>query len=156
MKTCDAKGRDCIEERSSKTFQCNTTCVGIYADVQWVKKDIEMDFSEENPAETMTDDLEPEIDDDLMELYLLLQNHMKLMKNDIKNEMKKDIGEVMKIATGQRGEEFDREKYKMLINEYRKFKTRNVKHVRFNSAAIVRTFGKSRIAQHPKMTKNIR
>ena len=31
---CDDKGRDCIERSSTNTFNCSTTCEGIYADVQ--------------------------------------------------------------------------------------------------------------------------
>ena len=133
MATCDPKGRACIERISAETFHCNTTCVGIYADVEWVKKDIEKEKSEEKTEETMKADLERRIEGDLMEIFLLLKNEMKLMKNEMtlmKNEMKIDIGEVMKIATGQRGDELDKEKYKMLVSEYRKFKTKNVKHLR--------------------------
>ena len=40
MGICDPKGRDCIERNSLRTFDCNTTCVGIYADIQFVKKDM--------------------------------------------------------------------------------------------------------------------
>ena len=139
MATCDPKGRDCIERNSSETFHCNTTCVGIYADVEWVKKDIEKEKSEEKTEETMKADLERRIEGDLKEIFLLLKNEMKLMKN----EMKIDIGEVMKIATGKRGEELDKEKYKMLVSEYRKFKTKNVKHFRFNAAANSSEMGES-------------
>ena len=35
---CDLKGRDCIEANSAETFNCSTTCVGIYADVQFKEK----------------------------------------------------------------------------------------------------------------------
>ena len=34
MDVCDEKGRDCIERSSTNTYNCSTTCVGIYADVQ--------------------------------------------------------------------------------------------------------------------------
>ena len=47
----------------------------------------------------------------------------------------------MKLSTGHRGDELDKEKYKMLISEYKKFKTKNLKHFRFNSAAIMSSFG---------------
>ena len=40
LQICDAKGRDCIESISAGTFNCSTTCSGIYADVQWVGSDI--------------------------------------------------------------------------------------------------------------------
>ena len=125
LAVCDAKGRDCIEKNSSKTFNCDTTCVGVYADVQWIGKNIEEDFDNERADEV---DFGGKIDDDLLKI-------LRLMKDDIKD--------VMKIATGKRGEELDRKKYKILISEYRKFKTRNVKYYRFNSKATLSTFGKS-------------
>ena len=34
MKKCTPKGRDCIKKHSSKSFNCRTTCEGVYADVQ--------------------------------------------------------------------------------------------------------------------------
>ena len=49
----------------------------------------------------------------------------------------------MKSSGEEKGEELDKEKYKMLIAEYRKFKTKNVKHFRFNSAKKSSEFGKS-------------
>ena len=125
LAVCDAKGRDCIEKNSSKTFNCDTTCVGVYADVQWIGKNIEEDFDNERADEA---DFGGKIDDDLLKI-------LRLMKDDIKD--------VMKIATGKRGEELDRKKYKILISEYRKFKTRTVKYYRFNSKATLSTFGKS-------------
>ena len=125
LAVCDAKGRDCIEKNSSKTFNCDTTCVGVYADVQWIGKNTEEDFDNERADEA---DFGGKIDDDLLKI-------LRLMKDDIKD--------VMKIATGKRGEELDRKKYKILISEYRKFKTRNVKYYRFNSKATLSTFGKS-------------
>ena len=140
---CDLKGRDCIEKNSSETFNCNTTCVGIYADVEWVKKDIEVEVNEEESDETMKAELEGKIDDDLIKIFLLLENKIKLMKNEMKN----DIGEVMKIATGKRGDELDKEKYKMLVSEYRKFKTKNVKHFKFSPAANLTMFGKDEFVQ---------
>ena len=36
LKKCSVKGRDCIEEMSNATFNCQTPCEGIYADIdQW-------------------------------------------------------------------------------------------------------------------------
>ena len=84
------------------------------------------------------------IDDDVLKVFLLAKTEiMKKMKNEmklLKDEMKNDIGRVMMIATGERGEELDKEKYRMLVSEYRKFKTKNVKHFRFNSAANISIF----------------
>ena len=34
---CGLKGRDCIEKNSAQTYNCSTTCVGIYSDVEWRK-----------------------------------------------------------------------------------------------------------------------
>ena len=57
---------------------------------------------------------------------------------DIEKELK-----VLKSGVQEKGEELDKEKYKMLIAEYRKFKAKNVKHFRFNSALNSSSFGKS-------------
>ena len=78
-------------------------------------------------------------DDDMKKMFLFLENKVKLLEN----KMQMDIGEVMKMATGKRGDELDKEKYKMLVSEYRKFKTKNVKHFRFNAAANLSEFGES-------------
>ena len=135
MAICDTYGRDCIERNSVMTFDCNTTCVGIYADVEWVKEDIEEEMSKEEADETMQADLEENIHEDLLKKFQLLERELKMVKND--------LVEVMRVTTGKRGEELDRKKYKMLISEYRRFKTKNVKHFRFNSAAIMSTYGKT-------------
>ena len=35
-KVCNPKGRDCIEEKSGRDFNCHISCEGIYADTsQW-------------------------------------------------------------------------------------------------------------------------
>ena len=135
MAICDAKGRDCIEKNSSETFHCNTTCIGIYADVEWVGKSFEEEFKDDDIQTNLG-----KIDDDLLRVLILF-------KTEIMRNMKNDVQDVIRIATGQRGEELDKEKYKMLISEYRKFKTKNVKHFRFNSAANLSTFGKDEFVQ---------
>ena len=61
--------------------------------------------------------------------------------------MKSDFETKMEIAIGETGEELDRQKYKMLVSEYRKFKTKNMKHFRFNSANNLSTFGKPLLGQ---------
>ena len=36
MEICGPEGRQCIQKNSANTFNCSTTCQGIYADVtQW-------------------------------------------------------------------------------------------------------------------------
>ena len=37
---CTPEGRDCIKEHSSESFNCSTTCEGVYADVQCTKEGI--------------------------------------------------------------------------------------------------------------------
>ena len=51
-------------------------------------------------------------------------------------ELKKEV-KLLKSTGDEKGEELDKEKYKMLIAEYRKFKKDNVKHFRFNSASFL-------------------
>ena len=51
MEKCNPKGRDCIEEKSSFTFNCQTSCEGIYADaVLWP----DFDWSFEDMIEPLT------------------------------------------------------------------------------------------------------
>ena len=74
------------------------------------------------------------IDKNMMLMYdaierktnLIFENKMKLMKNN----------------NDKKGEELDKEKFKRLISEYRKFKMKNVKHFRFNANATSNMFGK--------------
>ena len=74
------------------------------------------------------------IDKNMMLMYdaierktnLIFENKMKLMKNN----------------NDKKGEELDKEKFKRLISEYRKFKMKNVKHFRFNENATSNMFGK--------------
>ena len=105
-------------------------------------RNIDTELKEEKAEETAKTDLEGKNHDDLLERFLLLEEEMHHMKKEMEL-MKNDFGQQIKIATGQRGEELDKNKYRTLISEYRRFKTKNVKHFRFNSAADWRTFGES-------------
>ena len=133
METCGPRGRDCIERKSTASFNCGVTCEGIYADVQWVGNKIE-EMKDEEAVET-----EFSRGKDIISLFnsSLNEELNKLLKRlaDLEKEMK-----VLKSSGQEKGEELDKEKYKMLITEYRKFKTKNLKHIRFNSGYI---FGKS-------------
>ena len=125
MEICGPKGRDCIERNSKRSFNCSTNCEGIYADVQWVGKKIgEM---EDEAAET---EFKGQDDEKLNKLLKRLA--------DLEKEMN-----VLKWSGEEKGEELDKEKYKMLIAEYRKFKRKNVRHFRFNSGGNSSVFGKS-------------
>ena len=131
MGICDQKGRDCIERNSTKSFNCSTTCEGIYADVHWVGKKIEEEMENYESEETVETEFKGKDDEKLSRLLKRLadlEKEVKLLKSD---------GE-------EKGEEVDKEKYKMLIAEYRKFKEKNVKHFRFNSALNSNSFRRSR------------
>ena len=119
---CSPEGRDCIERNSTKSFNCSTTCEGIYADVQWVGKKVEEDMEDEEAVEK---EFKGKNDEKLMKRLAHLERKMNLVEG----------------ALGEKGEEMDKEKFKMLIAEYRKFKTKNVRHFRFNSGE--NSFGKS-------------
>ena len=107
---------------SAMSFNCSSTCKGIYADVQLIGRKIEEtdEFIGKNNNE--------EVDEESNKLLKRLA--------DLEKEMK-----LLKIGGGERGEEQDKEKYKMLVAEYRKFKTSNVKHFRFNAVGISSAFG---------------
>ena len=122
IETCSPTGRDCIERNSTRSFNCSTTCEGIYADVQWVGKKIEEDMEDEEAVEI---EFKGKNDEKLMKRLAHLERKMNLMEG----------------ASGEKREEMDKEKFKMLIAEYRKSKRENVKHFRFNSGE--NSFGKS-------------
>ena len=62
--------------------------------------------------------------DYLQKRVAFLEREMKLMKQG--------LGEKVKSTIGKGIEEQDKKEYKRLITDYRKFKTKNVKHFRFN------------------------
>ena len=122
LKKCNPEGRDCIERNSILSFNCSVTCVGIYADVQWVEDKIGDDLGDELEVETnkkFEDDLEKEI-------------YQRLI----------DLERKMDCRNAEKGEEMDKEKFKMLIKEYQKFKVNNIRHVRFNAASNSANFGR--------------
>ena len=120
---CGPKGRDCIERYSSNTFNCSSTCKGIYANVQWVGKSVDEDLTQEKFAcskDGEQNQLEKRLD--------ALVKYIKKMEND----------------RDGKGEEVDAEKYKMLIAEYKRFKKQRVQHIRFQSEkGFTPAFGKN-------------
>ena len=135
IQICDAKGRDCIEKNSAETFNCSTTCSGIYADVQWVGSDIEEEIREETDE---VGELNNRAVDDMMQSFHILKMELE---REIKL-MRKDIGEIVKSTLGKGVDEQDKKIYKRLITDYRKFKTRNVKYYSFNKAAHLSSYGR--------------
>ena len=128
MQICNPSGRDCIEHNSAETFNCSKSCTGIYADVQWVGSDIEEEINDH------TDNLIDLVENDPQKILALIEKKFTVMR--------KDVGKIMKSTIGKGMEEQDKETYKRLISEYRKFKTKSVKYLRFNSAADLSSYGK--------------
>ena len=135
MERCDPKGRDCIEKNSAATFNCSTTCVGIYADVIPKSRRIEgaiADVIPDHGAEIKDRD------------EVLDRIHRRLA--ELERKMSTDEGGLQKVvaeeAIGKKGHELDREKYKMLVAEYRKFKSTSIQHFRFSSTETSVPFGK--------------
>ena len=116
MIKCGPKGRCCIEKNFTHTFNCNTTCEGIYADIQRLHKN-EPDQS-----------AEVKLNSNSVELYV------KLVK---------DLEKKMELTKGDNtGEEVDKMKFQKLIAEYKNFKRNNVQHFRFYSESSQTTFGR--------------
>ena len=88
---CSPKGRDCIEKNFAETFFCNTTCEGIYADVDHLSNEME-ELAEEEPDQY----LEEEFSGETEKLWKIV--------NDLKKKMTKD-----KIKTDFRVQEVQKE-----------------------------------------------
>ena len=77
---CSPKGRDCVERNSARSFNCNTTCEGIYAGVEWEEEIMhskeENELGVENKAMT--------------ELY---KGMYERIKEDLKKEMRLTKGQ---------------------------------------------------------------
>ena len=134
MRTCTSEGRDCIERKFARSFNCSVTCDGVYAGVQWASDPIEEEVEHELVRDEVDLTFEGEVGKDLMKLH----NKMRLMYSDLEKKM-----ELMKENNDQTGEELDKAKFKKLISEYKKFKVENVRHFRFHSNAASSMFGKS-------------
>ena len=123
MERCDPKGRDCIEKNSATTFNCSTTCVGIYADV----------IPDLRRAKTGQDR-----DEVLDRMHRRLAELERKMSTD-EEDFQKVVAEE---AIGEKGHELDKEKYKLLVAEYRKFKSTSIQHFSFSSTETSYSFGK--------------
>ena len=60
---------------------------------------------------------------------------------ELERKMERMEKVVTEGAVGQKGEQLDKEKYMMMVDEYRKFKSKNIKHFRFSSSATSSAFG---------------
>ena len=138
MNKCSLKGRDCIEEKSNFGFNCNTTCEGIFANVQWEDHDGRLNQENKEKVEKVEATVDFNAEYDSYEYVYDLQKEIyDRLKDDLKKEM-----ELMKNTIGKKGEELDKKKYERLVSEYRDFKKQNVRHLRFYSAGDLSKFGK--------------
>ena len=135
MAKCGPTGRDCIEKNAAQTFNCSASCVGIYADVQLIGHTIEEEMGDENSAGNIETELRKEKDDDE-----LLDKLLKKIA-----ELEKKI-ETVEVGLQEKAEELEEKKYKLLIAEYRKFKSKNVKHFRLSSTETPQEFRESFLA----------
>ena len=126
---CDQKGRDCIEKNFSRTFSCNTTCEGTYADVQKISNEME-ELEEKEPDENIGEQLSS-MSEEVKKMYLAMRKVFE-----------KKMGKSSSI-----GEKVDKMKFKGLVSEYRSFKKNRVQHIRFNSALNQTAFGERQIGQ---------
>ena len=127
------------------------SCEGIYADVEWENEPMDEEFQEDFQRwepEGVEKALEGEDDDDPVDIRLLkttlrnLDKNVMLMYDQFERKMKLVIENKMKNNIDKKGEELDKEKFKNLISEYRKFKMKSVKHFRFNENTKSNMFGK--------------
>ena len=140
MNRCDPEGRDCIDRNSSNTFNCSTTCEGIYANVQWDGRKIE-ELKEKKREEMIFK--YNSVGEVSAEAGMLLRrlSHLEQKVEFLEGALDEKGEELDK----EKGEELDKEKYQLLILEYRKFKANNVKHFRLDSTANSSSFSKSQL-----------
>ena len=108
------------------SFNCSSTCDGLYADVQWVGEELDEETEDES------EDILAEMEFKGMEGEQLLRKmYKRIVELERKAELKK----------GGSAEELDREKFRMMVKEYKEFKKKNMKHFRFTSGANSSSFG---------------
>ena len=100
----------------------------MYADVQWVE-------SEEELGDEVEDEVEREFSE--WEVRGSTNRKVKDMTRLVYRNLKRDIGMISKTGGG----ELDRQKFKRLISEYKKFKREQVQYFRFDSAASSTRYG---------------
>ena len=128
MNKCSPEGRECIENNFTSSFNCSVACEGMYADVQWV----------ENVEEEMEDKVEDEVEKEFSALHVYGSETVKVkdMARLVYRNLKREIEMISR--TGD--DELDRQKFKMLISEYKKFKS-VVNQFQYDSSASSTTHG---------------
>ena len=115
------------------SFNCKTTCKGVYAGVEWNNEIVN---SEGDDGLGVENKVEPESYKDMYER----------MKEDFKKEMR-----LMKGSTDQKEEALDKKKYMRLVSEYKKFKRNASRNFRFKSDANLTSFGEFQSKAIPYM-----
>ena len=118
------RGRDCIEENYFRKFYCNSSCEGIYADVQKVDNEAEEMMNVE-AGQDLEENISKSEEEQYRKFYRKIEKDLKrrglLNSEDMKGK--------------------DQKKFNELIQDYKKFKRDNVKHFKFNSASDKTSFG---------------
>ena len=143
FKVCDAKGGDCIEENSAKTFNCRKSCIGVYADVHWVGNQVEEEKSLKEAAGVVEEDQEdvPEVSAKILKRLAELEREVKLLKSNFGENGESVKWEETKT---EKWNETHKETSKRLVAEYRKFKEKIVRHFRFSTTLGSSEFSKYR------------
>ena len=132
---CSPKGRDCIEQNSTRTFDCRVNCEGIYADVEWMDERMEDEVIQ---------------NDDNMVYNSILEVRFAHIYKTIQH-LQKEID----MIKGKRGDELDKEKYRRLISEYKEFKKNNVQQFRFDAKNFT-NYGKFASSSLPVLSKHLK
>ena len=118
--------------------------MGTYADVVWQggnEVEEEMEYEESVVSDYMNGrDLVHDVDIEFEGKFEAA--FFKLLKRvvDLEQEVK-----MLKSSAGASVEELDREKYKRLVAEYRKYKAKNVRHFNFKSDDNSKQFGEQKL-----------
>ena len=81
---------------------------------------------------------------------LVSNNHEKESNERVDIKLEKRLAFIenqirLLMKNGGTRKEFDKEEYRMLTAEYRRFKEKNVKHLKFNSESASTSFGQEQI-----------
>ena len=86
LKTCDPKGRNCIEGNASQSFNCPVACEGVYADVQMEEGRLVDEIGRQNLGRTqMQERAERGVEMDLDKLIWMLDKYRKIKRNYVRH-----------------------------------------------------------------------
>ena len=87
MKTCDPKGRDCIEGNASQSFNCPVACEGVYADVQMEEGSLVDEIGRQNLGRTQIQERTGNrgVEMDLNKFNWMLNKYRKIKRNYVRH-----------------------------------------------------------------------